>query len=338
MGSRYHRAMTAGRIDQLTEAQRACLRLVLTHHNSKEIALIVGVSPSAIDKRIERAIQILGVGTRFEAARRLQDHERGGAEDALLVRDRLPSYPDARAEPASPSDPAAAYERLPSEPLDVPPGPSKPASSDQSEPRGFVRRFLGLSGGSGSTGVARNRFSIGDRIFRLLALMGLIAVTSMAVVNMAMTLTTLLRSNRDQSAPVHGTATSVPRGGLSMLRERRRAADRVANDFLEAEAAVDKAAMLAASCMATLMQQRVAANLPLGTGAAALQMVSQASFEMVAVRQRFIEAHRALVDVRTEIGLGQFYGYGDTAECPPNEGALRLAADFDTPFHLAAVA
>ena len=123
-----------------------------------------------------------------------------------------------------------------------------------------------------------------------------------------------------------------------MLRERRRAADRGANDFLEAEAAVDKAAMLTASCMATLMQQRVAANLPLGTGAAALQMVSQASFEMVAVRQRFIEAHRALVDVRTEIGLGQFYGYGDTAECPPNEGAMRFAADFDTPFHLAAVA
>ncbi len=338
MGSRYARAMTAGRIDQLTEAQRTCLRLVLTHHNSKEIALIVGVSPSAIDKRIERAIQILGVGTRFEAARRLQEHERGGADDALLVRDRLPSDPDAHVEPALPAEQAPTYERLPSEPLDVPSSPFKPASSDQIEPWGFVRRFLGLSGGSGSTGVARNRFSIGDRILRLLALMGLIAVTSMAVVNMAMTLTTLLRSNRDQSAPAHRTATSVRKGGISMLRERRRAADKVTNDFLEAEAAVDKAAMLTASCMATLMQQRVAANLPLGTGAAALQMVSQASVEMVAVRQRFIEAHRALVDVRTEIGLGQFYGYGDVAECPPNEGALRVATDFDAPVHLVAVA
>jgi len=333
--------MTAGRIDQLTEAQRACLRLVLTHHNSKEIALIFGVSPSAIDKRIERAIQILGVGTRFEAARRLQEHERGETDDGVLVRDRLPSNPATIAvtvtEPASHAEQYATYERLPSEPFDVPSAASKPANSDQIEPWGLVRRFLGLSGGSGSTGVARNRFSIGNRIYRLLALMGLIAVTSMAVVNMAMTLTTLLRSNRDQSAPVHGTATSVPRGGISMLRERRRAADRVANDFLEAEAAVDKAAMLTASCMATLMQQRVAANLPLGTGAA-LQMVSQASFEMVVVRQRFIEAHRALVDVRTEIGLGQFYGYGDTAECPPNEGALRVAADLKMPFHLTAVA
>lgn len=207
--------MTAGRIDQLTEAQRACLRLVLTHHNSKEIALIVGVSPSAIDKRIERAIQILGVGSRFEAARQLQDHERGETDDGVLVRDRLPSDPAAAAiQPVSPADQDAAYERLPSEPFDVPPEPSKPANSDQIEPWGLVRRFLGLSGGSGSTGVARNRFSIGNRIYRLLALMGLIAVTSMAVVNMAMTLTTLLRSNRDQSAPVHGTATSVHRGGI----------------------------------------------------------------------------------------------------------------------------
>ncbi len=212
--------MTAGRIDQLTEAQRACLRLVLTHHNSKEIALIVGVSPSAIDKRIERAIQILGVGSRFEAARQLQEHERGETDDGVLVRDRLPSDPAATPaaaaaiQPESPADQDAAYERLPSEPFDVPPEPSKPANSDQIEPWGLVRRFLGLSGGSGSTGVARNRFSIGNRIYRLLALMGLIAVTSMAVVNMAMTLTTLLRSNRDQSAPVHGTATSVHRGGI----------------------------------------------------------------------------------------------------------------------------
>jgi hypothetical protein len=130
----------------------------------------------------------------------------------------------------------------------------------------------------------------------------------------------------------------VQRGGISMLRERRNAADKVASDFLMAEAAVDTAAMLTASCMTTLLQQRLAANLPVGTGAAALQMMSQASFDIINARQRFVEAHRALVDVRAEIGLGQFYGYGDTAECPPNEGALHAAADLGSPVRLAAVA
>jgi DNA-binding CsgD family transcriptional regulator len=349
--------MTPGRIDQLTEAQRACLRLVLTHHNSKEIAAIVGVSPSAIDKRVERAIQILGVGTRFEAARRLQDHERSGIYGAVLVWDRAPAKeqcalerPASQLSPAehpafehqaieqASSSPAQTYERLPSEPIDVPTRPLQPSDNAQIEPWGLARRFLGISGGSGSTGVARNRSSIGDRVIRLFALMGLIAVTSMALVNMAMTLTSLLRSNRDRSAPVHGTTTPVQRGGISMLRERRNAADRVASDFLKAEAAVDTAAMLTASCMTTLLRQRIAANLPVGTGAAALQMMSQASFDIINARQRFVEAHRALVDVRAEIGLGQFYGYGDTAECPPNEGALHAAADLGSPVRLAAVA
>lgn len=315
--------MTAGRIDQLTEAQRACLRLVLTHHNSKEIAAIFGVSPSAIDKRIERAIQVLGVGTRFEAARRLEEHERGTTVEPVPVRE----------EPQAP-EPAPTYERLPSEPIDVPIPPSDTPDSGQIEPWGLVRRFFGLSGASGSTGAARNRFSVGDRIVRLIVLMVLIAVASMALVNMAMTLTSLLRSNRDRNAPVHGAATTAPSGRTTMLKQRREATDKVTVDFLKAEAAVDHAAMLAASCVSTLLQQRAAANLPVGTGVMALQMLSQASLDIINARQRFVEAHRALVDVRAEIGLGQFYGYGDTAECPPNEGALRA----DGPVRLAAVA
>ena len=315
--------MTAGRIDQLTEAQRACLRLVLTHHNSKEIAALVGVSPSAIDKRIERAVQTLGVSTRFEAARQLQQYEQGRHDDAAAM-------PDG----GRPAEQSLAYEQIPSEPFDVPNAGVERPQPTQIEPWGFVRRFFGTARNSGPVGVARNRFSIGDRLVKLIALMGLIAVTTMALVNMAMTLTSLLRSNRDRTAPIHGAATMAPMGRTMMLKQRRAATDKVTLDFLKAEAAVDHAAMLAASCVSTLLRQRVAANLPVGTGAAALQMMSQASFDMISVRQRFLEAHRALVDVRAEIGLGQFYGYGDTAECPPNEGALQPEA----PVRLAAAA
>ena len=349
-GSRYHRVMTAGRIEQLTEAQRACLRLVLTHHNSKEIAARFNVSPSAIDKRIERAVQVLGVGTRFEAARRLQQHEHGSAgtfdgpgeeqaggtagggvanQGADVRRDGGVGRRNA---------PLAAYERLPSEPFDIPNPPVVRAEIGAIGPWGLVRRFLGLSHGSGSMGEARNRVSVGDRLVRLIGLMGLIAVTSMAIVNMAMTLTSLLRANRGNTAPMHGAATPAPTGRVSMLRQRRDATNAVTTIFLKAEAAVDQAAMLAASCVSTLLQQRVAANLPVGTGTAALQMVSQASFDMINARQRFVEAHRALIDVRHDIGLGQFYGYGDTAECPPNEGVLGGILPGDALPRLAAVA
>ena len=336
--------MAAGRIDQMTEAQRICLRLVLSHHNSKEIAAIVGVSPSAIDKRIERAVHLLGAGSRFEAARRLQDNEReprdlivtqddavvtpppfalGGSRPAEVA----PAETAVKAEIPAPSDRRDALvttcERLPSDPIDIPNFPSTHQAVSTTGPWGLVRRFLGLTQRTGSTGVARNRLSVGDRVMRLIGLMGMIAVTSMALVNMAMTLTTLLRSSRGIVAPIHGAVTTVPSGGFSMLKQRRDAADAVTSIFLAAEAAVDHAAMLAASCVSTLLQQRVAANLPVATGTAALQLVSQASFDMISARQRFVDAHRALIDVRHEIGLGQFYGYGDTAECPPNEGALR---------------
>ncbi len=335
--------MTAARIAQLTEAQRACLRLVLTHHNSKEIAAQFNVSPSAIDKRIERAVQMLGVGTRFEAARRLQQHERvdGNAPGTAVGSDVVPRHdrPQSVTSAIGPATYAApAYERLPSEPIDIPNPPLRPAQGATTEPWGLVRRFLGLSRVSGSMGAARNRISVGDRVVRLIGLMVLIAVTSMALVNMAMTMTTLLRANRGGTAAMHDTATSVPRGRLSMLKQRRDATDAVTAIFLKAEAAVDEAAMLAASCVSTLLQQRVAANLPVGTGIAALQLVSQASFDMINARHRFVEAHSALVAVRHEIGLGQFYGYGDTAPCPPNEGALAGASIGIAPVRLAAVA
>ena len=295
--------MTAGRIDQLTEAQRACLRLVLSHHNSKEIAAIVGVSPSAIDKRIERAVQILGVGTRFEAARRLQEYE-GGA----------------------PAAPAATYERLPSEPIDVPNTPFSAPDDGPTEPWGLVHRFIGTAPNGGFEGAARNRLAKGSRLIRLIGLTVMIAIASMAVVNMAMTLTSLFRVNRTAVAPANRAAIAVPiAGNISMLKQRRQAADTVTADFLKAEAAVDQAALLAASCVSTLLQQRIAANLPVGTGVDALQLISEAQMDIVNARQRFIAAHRALVTVRRDIGLGQFYGFGDESECPPNEGALREA-------------
>jgi DNA-binding CsgD family transcriptional regulator len=85
---------------RVTEAQRICLRKVLSRRNSKEIALELGISHHTVDKRLERALRTLGAGTRFEAARLLADHE------------------------------GATYERLVSEPIDIDPA----AGSDTLDP------------------------------------------------------------------------------------------------------------------------------------------------------------------------------------------------------------
>ena len=61
--------MTIAAADRLNDGQRDCLRLVLAHHNSKEIARQLGVSPHTVDQRLRTAMRILNVQSRFEAAR-----------------------------------------------------------------------------------------------------------------------------------------------------------------------------------------------------------------------------------------------------------------------------
>ena len=67
--------MESERIDKLTEAQRVCLRMVLMHLSSKDIARELGISPHTVDQRLRMAIQALGVANRFEAARILARYE-----------------------------------------------------------------------------------------------------------------------------------------------------------------------------------------------------------------------------------------------------------------------
>ena len=47
--------MTTNSQPQLSEGQKACLRLVDDHHTSKEIARILGISPFTVDQRLDAA-------------------------------------------------------------------------------------------------------------------------------------------------------------------------------------------------------------------------------------------------------------------------------------------
>lgn len=162
--------MARGALDQLTEAQRECLRLVYAHHSSKEIAEIVGVSPSAVDKRIERAIQLLGAPSRFAAARMLAVEEG-----------------------------APAYERLPSEAIDLSLAPSFGPMQEPGGPWWLAHRLLGLAPREGSRGQARNTLGKLERLGVIIGLMFLIAMTSVALLNLGETLSGLAVAAR--SAP-----------------------------------------------------------------------------------------------------------------------------------------
>jgi DNA-binding CsgD family transcriptional regulator len=78
-------------IAQLTDRQRSYLLLVLDNHSSKEIAALTGASPRTVDKQLLKAMGILGVSTRFEAARLLKDPVEG--VEPLPQVNALPSEP-----------------------------------------------------------------------------------------------------------------------------------------------------------------------------------------------------------------------------------------------------
>lgn len=115
-----------------------------------------------------------------------------------------------------------------------------------------------------------------------------------------------------------------------MLKERRHAVDQVRHDFLKAEVAIDRAAIDAANAMATMLQQRASANLPLGTGAKAIQLMNDMSALIVRARQLAIDVHGELAQIPAEIGIRS---YGDISQCPamtvaeePSAPNLRVVA------------
>ena len=56
--------MERNRVARLSEGQRACLRMVYRHMETKEIARTLGISPDGVAQRIKTAMRILGVHRR----------------------------------------------------------------------------------------------------------------------------------------------------------------------------------------------------------------------------------------------------------------------------------
>lgn len=54
---------------ELTDGQKACLRLVDDHHTSKEIGRILGISPFTVDQRLDAARRKLNAQSRKDAAK-----------------------------------------------------------------------------------------------------------------------------------------------------------------------------------------------------------------------------------------------------------------------------
>lgn len=84
-----HQSESRSAFDALTPRERECLRLVARHHQSKEIARLLNITKSTVDKHIDSAKARIGAANRRAAALALLAYE---AENGLGI--EYPSDPD----------------------------------------------------------------------------------------------------------------------------------------------------------------------------------------------------------------------------------------------------
>ena len=69
---------TRAAILRLTIAERECLKRCLSHQTAKQMALDLGISPHAVEKRLKMARAKLGLSSSIEAAKLVESLERSG--------------------------------------------------------------------------------------------------------------------------------------------------------------------------------------------------------------------------------------------------------------------
>ena len=100
-----------------------------------------------------------------------------------------------------------------------------------------------------------------------------------------------------------------------MLKKRIDAFRTVQPLFRAAEAATDRAAADAATCIAEMLRVRLDANLPITAGTEMLDKLVGALTANVEARKLFLEAHELTPAVLKQIGLERMFG--DGSPCPP---------------------
>lgn len=69
---------TRAAVLRLTTAERECLKRCLNHQTAKQMALDLGISPHAVEKRLKMARAKLGLSSSLEAAKLVESLERSG--------------------------------------------------------------------------------------------------------------------------------------------------------------------------------------------------------------------------------------------------------------------
>jgi hypothetical protein len=119
-----------------------------------------------------------------------------------------------------------------------------------------------------------------------------------------------------------------------MLKERRLAANMVAEKLFAAEAAIDAAVTAAAELAAVMPAARLEGRIAAAVGQDALMAAIATMQQLAEARGQIVATHKALRQAQTDVGLGAVNFNGN---CPPERGSLD-DAEAVPQRHLSAVA
>ena len=147
------------RIARLSSGQLECLRLVDQHLSSKEIACRLKISPHTVDQRIRRALQILRVERRSQAAVMVARHSTGQYQHLI----HQPPYIEPRRRSSDPDEAISIQIRH----ADRAGGAGTAGFLTEQRPADF-RPFLQPPFATRSN--PRNEMSVGQRLFWIAAI------------------------------------------------------------------------------------------------------------------------------------------------------------------------
>lgn len=96
------------------------------------------------------------------------------------------------------------------------------------------------------------------------------------------------------------------------------AAHTVRDAFIPAEQAADLAAARTARLLATVLEQRAATGVAMGTGVPMIRKIAKSLAAQIEAREEFVMAHKLAAELPVTMGLDPTM-FGDASDCPPPE-------------------
>lgn len=120
-------------------------------------------------------------------------------------------------------------------------------------------------------------------------------------------------------------APTARKGGL-MLKDRRNAAQKIADQLMASERSIDLALADVAGLTGAMPAARIEANIAAEVGQEALEQAAEVLVALVSARRKIIATHRELAGVKDRIGLREVALGGLVPKEAADAGGLRVVA------------